>query len=192
MAMLEYNEILPKKVIVIDGEPYLVLTAWIFRKQQRKPVNQTKLKNLITGSVLEKTFQVSDKSDEAELETKMAKYIYNRNGEWWFSAVKDSSDRFILSDDILGEQGKFLLPNMELEAVLYDGKPISIKIPVKVDLIVKDAPPSNKGNTAQGGNKKVTVETGAVIDVPMFVEAGDVIRINTDTGEYVERVTKTK
>jgi elongation factor P len=186
--MLAYNEVLPKKLILVDGEPYEVLSAWIFRKQQRKPVNQTKLRNLKTGSQTEVTFHQPDKIEEAEVENKLAKFIYNRNGEWFFHELNNPSKRFSISDPMMGDSGKYLTINTEVEIRWFEGEPIQVKIPVKMDLKVKEAPPNTRGNTAQGGNKVVTLETGATINVPMFVEAGDVIRINTETGDYVERL----
>jgi elongation factor P len=190
--MLDYNEITPKKVIVFDDAPHVVLSSWIFRKQMRKPVNQTKLKNLITGSVIEHTFQQTDKADEAELETHEAKYIYSRNGESWFCEPNNPANRFKIDEDIIGDMTKYVLPNSIISTVLYDEKIISIKIPVKVELKVTDAPPNVKGDTATGGSKIVTLETGATVNTPLFIESGDVVRINTDTGEYAERVTKAK
>jgi len=188
MAMLAYNDVLPKKVIIMDGQPYEVLSAWVFRKQQRKPVNQVKMRNLKSGSMMEHTFHVSDKAEEAEVETRAARFIYHRNGEWFFHEANKPSERFSIKDDIMGDSGKFLVSNIDVDMRWFDGEPIQVKIPVKVDLKVTDAPPNTRGNTAQGGDKVVTVETGATITVPMFIETGDVIRINTESGEYVERV----
>lgn len=190
--MLDYNEITPKKVIVFDDAPHIVLSSWIFRKQMRKPVNQTKLKNLINGSVIEHTFQQTDKADEAELETKEAKYIYSRNGEWWFCDPANPGNRYMIDEDIMGDAGKYILPNTVITTVLYNESIISIRIPVKVDLKVVEAPPNVKGDTATGGSKIVKLETGATVNTPLFIETGDVVRINTDTGEYTERVTKAK
>lgn len=186
--MLSYNEVLPKKLILLDGEPYEVLTAWVFRKQQRKPVNQTKLRNLKTGSATEYTFHVSDKVEEAEIETKKAKYIYNRKGEWFFHEIDNPSKRFSLTENMVGDAAKFLTANTEVEVRLFDEIPYKITMPIKMDLKVTEAPPNTRGNTAQGGNKVVTLETGAAVNVPMFVEAGDTIRVNTENGEYVERI----
>lgn len=188
--MLAYNEILPKKVILVDGEPYEVLSSWVFRKQQRKPVNQTKLRNLKTGSVTETTFHQNDKVAEAELETKSLRFIYERNGEWWFTNPNNPKERFPLSGDIVGIQGQFLKVNTDVEARLFEEEIIGLKIPIKMDLKVVEAPPDVRGNTAQGGNKVVTLETGATITVPMFINENDVIRINTESGAYVERVSK--
>ena len=186
--MLSYNEVLPKRLIIMDGEPYEVLSAWVFRKQQRKPVNQVKLRNLKTGSMAEHTFHVSDKAEEAEVESRPAIFIYEKNGEWFFHETSDKAKRFALSDDHVGDSGKWLKSDTEVEVRWFEGEPIQVKIPVKVQLKVKEAPPNTRGNTAQGGDKVVVLETGANLTVPMFIETGDVVRINTETGEYVERV----
>ncbi len=188
--MLEYNEILPKKVILLDGEPYEVLDAHVFRKQQRKPVNQTKLRHIITGKVTEQAFHVSEKVAEADLSTKSVKYLYKNKGEQWFCAEENPADRFMLSAETIGTGGQFLKPNMLLEALVFDEKIIGIKIPIKLELKVTEAPPAVKGNTAQGGSKQITLETGTVINAPLFINEGDVVRINTETGDYVERVDK--
>ncbi|MBC7836602.1 hypothetical protein H7X87_02380 [Acetobacteraceae bacterium] len=188
--MLEYNEILPKKVILLDNEPYEVLDAHVFRKQQRKPVNQTKLRHLITGRVTEQAFHVSDKVPEADLSTKPVKYLYTNRGEWWFSSPTNQSDRFSLANDIVGPQGMFLKTNTIIDALVFDEKIIALKMPIKVELAVKDAPPAVRGNTSQGGVKQITLETGATVNAPLFVNEGDVVRINTETGTYVERVDK--
>jgi elongation factor P len=131
---------------------------------------------------------VSDKVEEADIENRTAMFIYERNGEWFFHESKDKSKRFTLDADHIGDDAKWLKANMEVDVKWFEEKPIQIKIPIKVELKVVEAPPNTRGNTAQGGNKPVKLETGATITVPMFVEAGDVIRINTETGDYVERV----
>jgi elongation factor P len=198
MAMLEYNEILNKKIILLNGEPYEVLDAHVFRKQQRKPVNQTKLRHLITGKVTEQAFHVSEKVEEADLSLKNVKFLYQNKGEWWFCAENNPADRFQLSDITVGEQGKFIKPSTIIEALLFDdpatdqdeGKIIGLKMPIKVDLKVTEAPPAVKGNTAQGGSKQITLETGATLNAPLFINEGDIVRINTELGAYVERVDK--
>ena len=196
--MLEYNEILKGKVILLGTEPYEVLDAHVFRKQQRKPVNQTKLRHLITGKVTEQAFHVSEKVQEADLALKNVKFLYKNKGEWWFCAENNPADRFQLSDTTVGEQGKFIKPNTIIEALLFDdpaidqeeGKIIGLKMPIKVELKVTEAPPAVKGNTAQGGSKLITLETGATIQAPLFINEGDIVRINTELGAYVERVDK--
>ena len=197
MAMLEYNEILKGKVILVGDEPYEVLDAHVFRKQQRKPVNQTKLRHLITGKVTEQAFHVSEKVQEADLSTKSVKYLYakqglpaGRQGEQWFCDEKNQADRFMLSAETIGTGGNFMKPNMLVEALVFDEQIIGIKIPIKMELKVTDAPPAVRGNTSQGGSKLITLETGTILNAPLFINEGDIVRINTTTGEYVERVDK--
>lgn len=190
MAMLEYNEITLRKVILVDGQPYEVLDSHVFRKQQRKPVNQTKLRHLITGKVTEMAFHVSEKVEEADLSTREVKFLYANRGEYWFCDPKNPSDRFKLDEQMLGVSIKFVKPNDILSAVIFNEEIIGVKVPIKVELKIKEAAPAVKGNTVSGGTKSVVLETGAVIFVPLFINEGDIIRINTETGEYVERVDK--
>ncbi len=190
--MLEYNEVKERKIILWEGQPFEVIHSHVFRKQQRKPVNATKLKNLITGRVAEVSFASSDKVEEADIITRPAKYLYIAKGEVWFCDVKDPRKRFSLKEDVVGEKIKFVKTNTEIEQIIFinddeEELVIGIKVPVKVELKVTEAPPSIKGSTITGGNKVATVETGATVQVPLFIEEGELIRINTDTGEYVER-----
>ena len=190
MTMLEYNEILKGKVILVGDEPYEVLDAHVFRKRQRKPVNQTKLRHLITGKVTEQAFHVSEKVPEADLSTKSVKYLYTNKGEQWFCDEKNPADRFMLSAETIGTGGNFMKPNILVEALVFDEQIIGIKIPIKMELKVTDAPPAVRGNTSQGGSKLITLETGTILNAPLFINEGDIVRINTTTGEYVERVDK--
>ena len=188
MSLLEYNEVTEKKFIVLDGQPYEVLSSHVFRKQQRKPVNATKLKNLMSGKVTEYSFHQSEKIEEAEIESREVKYLYNNRGEWWFSEDKDPTKRFKVTNENVGPQGRFLKANTVVEQLLFKDQPMGFKMPINAELKVTEAPPNVKGDTATGGQKTVTLETGATINVPLFVNEGDVIKINTDTGEYRERV----
>ncbi len=190
--MLEYNEITVRKVILFEGEPYEVLDAHVFRKQQRKPVNATKLKNLITGNVKEISFHVSEKVEEAEIEKKQVKYLYNNRGQYWFCEANDPSKRFELPEAILGQQIRFIKPNSLITVKMFGERPIGVDVPIKVELKVTEAPPAVKGDTAKGGTKQIKLETGAVINGPLFIEEGEIIRINTETGEYVERAGTSK
>ncbi len=190
MAVLSYNDIVQKKIIVYEGQPFEVLSSHVFRKQQRKPVNQTKLRNLKTGKVLEISFHQAESVEEAEVEKKPAKFIYKNRGETWFQAPGNPRDRFKVEEEILGENVKYLKPDLVIELVVWNEEIIGANLPIKMEFKVIDAPPSIKGSTAQGGDKVVTIEGGATVTAPMFINEGDVIRINTETGEYVERVSK--
>ncbi len=186
--MINYNEVKPGVAVLVEGEPYVCTWNNIMQKQQRRPVNQTKLRHLIRGNVIEYSFQQSDKLHEAEIETRPAVFIYERNGEWFFHDTKDKSTRFTVDVDMVGDAGQFLKPNTQVDTLWFEEKLFRVRLPIKMELKVKEAPPDVRGNTAQGGSKIVTLETGANINVPMFVKEGDIIRVNTEPGEYVERV----
>lgn len=190
MAILSYNEITPKKVILHNDEPYLVLSSHVFRKQQRKPVNITKLKGLISGRVVETTFHQNESAPEADLEKRTITFVYQSKGEYWFHTAGDPSDRFALSADIVGDEGKFIKPKSDIDALVFNDEIIGITVPIKVELAVSEAMEAVKGNTSQGAQKEVTLETGATIMVPMFIGKGDIVSVNTETGSYAERVTK--
>lgn len=190
MAVLSYNEILPKSVIEYNGEPYEVLSSHIFRMQQRKPVNQTKLRHLVTGKVTEISFHQNESVTEADVSRMSANYLYTNRGESWFAEAGKPANRFSFPEDTVHDKIQWLTQNASVEVLTYNEKPITVSIPVKVDLEVVEAPPAIKGDTATGGNKAVKLKTGASVNVPLFINAGDIIRINTDEGTYVERVSK--
>lgn len=189
---LAYNELKKGTIFVMDGNPYEVLEYEFLRMQQRKPVTKCKIKNLISGKIVEQAFHQNESFEEAEIVKEEIKYLYSNRGEYWFCAKDNPAQRFSLKGDILGEPVKFLKANTLVIALKFGDKIMGIRPPIKVDLKVKDAPPGFKGDTATGGSKKVVLETGAEINVPLFVNTGDIIRINTETGEYVERMEKSK
>ena len=193
--MLEYSEITERKYIVFEDEPYEVIGSHVFRKQQRKPVNATKLRSLLTGRIVEHSFHVSDKVKEALIDKKEVRYLYTNQSslpagrqEYWFSEADDSSKRFKLPEEIIGPAARFLKPNILIDAMLFNELVIGLKLPIKMDLKVTEAHPATKGNTAQGATKTVRLETGVEIQVPMFIKEGDTVRVNTETGVYADRL----
>ncbi|HEX7651155.1 MAG TPA: elongation factor P [Candidatus Paceibacterota bacterium] len=190
MAVLSYNEILPKLIIEYENAPYEVLSSHIFRMQMRKPVNNTKLRNIITGRVIEISFHQNETMQEADVETIDGTYLYTNRGESWFAEEGNPKNRFSFPDEAVHDKVQWLVTNSPVEVLLYKEKPVSIKIPIKMDLKVTDAPPAVKGDTVSGGSKLATLESGATVQVPLFINPGDVLRVNTDTGEYVERAEK--
>ena len=190
MATLSYNEILPKCIITYTNEPYEVLSSHIFRMQMRKPVNQTRLRHLVSGKVVEISFHQNESASEADIGKMAAKYLYTNKGESWFAEEGNAKNRFAFPDNAVRDKVQWLNPNSTVEVLTYENTPMTIKIPIKVDVEVKDAPPAVKGNTVSGGTKLVELSTGAKVDVPLFINTGDVVRINTDTGLYTERVEK--
>ncbi len=190
MSVLSYNEITLKKVIIWNNEPHIVLASHVFRKQQRKPVNITKLKSLISGRVVEQTFHQNENATEADIESKSVVFIYESKGEYWFHVEGVPSERFALPHDIVGDEIRFLKQKSVVEAVVYDEKIIGIKMPIKVELKIKETAPAVKGNTSGNALKEAMTETGAKVMVPLFINEDDIIRINTESGEYTERVEK--
>lgn len=192
MALLEYNEIREGKIIIHNDEPCIVLDSHVARTQQRKPQNAVKLRSLKSGRAYNEVFHASDSAEEAELEKRETKFLYANRGEFWFVDPKDPANRFKLEESLIGEKTKFLKPNEMVTALVWtndedEEETIGVQIPIKVTFEVKEAPPAVKGDTAKGGNKQVTLDNGTTINTPLFINAGDKIVINTETGEYVER-----
>lgn len=175
---------------MLDGSPFEVLEVSHSHVGRGGSSTTARIRNARTGQVLTKTFKQSDSFEEADIEKKPILFLYGHRGEYVFCDPKDRAKRFPLSEDVLGEKTKWLKPNTEVTAVILDEEIISIILPIKLDLKVTEAPPGLRGDTAQGGNKPVVVETGATVQAPLFINEGDVIRVNTELESYVERVTK--
>jgi elongation factor P len=190
--MLSYTDLKPGTTFVLEGAPWEVREYRFVRLQQRKPTVQTKIKNLISGKIVARSFAPSDTLPEANIERKPAIFLYYqaRNQEYWFHAPDNPKNRFMLKEDAVGNLWPYLTSNTEVQLYEWEGRTINVGIPIKMDLCVKEAPPAVKGDTAQGGTKEVILETGLKINVPLFINEGDVVRINTESGEYVERVSK--
>jgi elongation factor P len=188
--MLSHTDLKKGIQFIFEGQPWEVVDSLHVKMAQRRPVVQTKIKNLIDGRFQEKTFQQGDMFDEAELVKKHIKFLYSNKGEYWFCDEKDPSKRFSFTEDQLGKGAKFFKPNSLVEGIIFDEKIINVKAPIKVQLKVKETPPGIKGDRAQGGTKEATLESGAVIQVPLFIEEGDVIEVNTELGEYVKRASE--
>lgn len=190
--MLEYNEIRERKIILYEDEPCEVMESHVARTQQRKPQNQVKLKSLLSGRTWNATFHTSEKADEVDLAKRDVKFLYSAKDEFWFCDPEDPKNRFKIDAKVIGDSAKFLKPNENTTALIWDNdgedQVIKITLPIKMEFIIKEAPPSIRGNTANGGGKLAILENGYKLTVPFFVEAGDKVVINTETGEYVERI----
>ncbi|MDD3435278.1 elongation factor P [Candidatus Falkowbacteria bacterium] len=184
--MLSISEIKPGRVIKINSQPYVVTKTDHHKMGRGGAVLKTKLRNLIDGRVLDQTFQGVQQAEEAETETKKANYLY-KDAEQAFFMDNESFEQFSLDLDVLDSQAKFLKDGTDVSVLYFEGKPVTIDLPIKMDFRVVSAPPGVKGNSAGNVNKQVEIETGATVSVPMFINEGDVIRINTESGDYVER-----
>lgn len=184
--MLNFNEIKTGKVIKVNGEPYIIIKTDHHKMGRGGAVLKTKCRNLINGNILERTYQGAEKAEEAETETKKANFMYKDKEEAYFMD-NESYEQFNLPLEEIGDPAQFLKEGVDVDVLYFEGRPVSISLPIKMEFKVVSAPPGVKGNSAGNVNKQVEIETGAKINVPMFINEGDMIRINTDTGEYVER-----
>lgn len=190
MAKVEYNQVLPKRTVVMDGDPYLVLSSNIAKKDRQKASNNVRMKNLRTGQVINKTLHQSDVLQEADISKREVKYLYESKGDFWFCEPDNPRERFNLSAEVVGNLNQYITENSIVEAIVFDEAIMSVITPIKVELKVTEAPDAVKGNTSSGAQKEVTLETGATIMAPMFINEGDIVSVNTDTGEYSERKEK--
>ena len=186
--MLSHNDLKKGVQFLFEGMPYQILDSSFVFKGRGSSIVQVRMKNLINGNVLSRSFHPGEEFEEIEIQKIMVKFIYFHRDKYIFSREDNPSFRFELSKDIIGESVKFLKPNQVLEGIEFKGKIINVSLPIKINLKVTEAPPGVKGDRAQGGTKTVTLETGAQINVPLFIESGDIIEINTEKGEYVKRV----
>jgi len=186
------NDLKPKIFFIYEGHPYVVLETHHLKMQQRRPVVQTKMRNLLNGKVLERNFAQSDTFEEADIQRREVKFLYAHREQYWFVDPKDPSKRFELSKELIGNGVNYLKPNTILMAITFNDEIITVELPVKMEFKVVEAPPGIKGDTAQGGVKQVKIDTGATLNVPLFINEGDLVRVNTETGDYVERVEKGK
>ena len=174
----------------MDGNPCEVIEANFSRMQQRKAVVSAKIKNLATGKITDITFQASDYFEEADVQKRPLIFLYAHRGEYFFSEPDKKQNRFSLTETVVGDNARWLKPNTPLTAVFFGEKLLTFTLPIKMDFLVTEAPPGIQGDRAQGGTKAVTLETGTVIQVPLFINTGDTVRVNTETGQYVERAAK--
>ncbi len=188
--MLTYTELKKGLVIVFEGQPFEIVESDFLRMQQRKAVVKLKIKNIINGKILDRNIHASENFEEADVNKKEVKFLYNHRDEYWFCDINNATNRFAIPFENIGTQAQFLKNNTVVDALEYNGKIVNINLPIKMDLKVKETPPGEKGDTATGGKKLAELETGAKVNVPLFVNNDDVIRINTQTGEYVERIEK--
>ncbi len=190
MAKVEYNQVLPKKTVEMDGDPYLVLSSNIAKKDRQKASNNVRMKNLRNGNVIERTLHQSDVLQEADITKREVKYLFHNKGEYWFCEPNDPKARFKLEDDVVGDLDKFVMGNSLVEAIVFDDVIMSVVIPVKVELKVKESAEAVKGNTSGNATKEAILETGYKVQVPQFINQGDIIAVNTESGSYSERIEK--
>lgn len=190
--MLSPNELKKGMKILFNNEPHEILEAKIMFKGRGHTVVQARVKNLATGAVTPQSFHPSDTFEEIELKKFEAKFLYAQPGKnlYFFCEKDNPAKRFDLGKEQIGETSIFLTPNKIVEAIVFEDKIINIALPVKTQLKVMETPPGVRGDRSQSGTKQATLEGGAKVNVPLFVQEGDIIEINTETGEYTRRIDK--
>ena len=186
--MLSISDIRVGTIFKYKGAPYKALSVNHSKQARGGAVLQTKIKNLITGNVLEKNFKPADKFEEADIIRRKANFLY-RDGEKYYFMDEESYDQFFIEKDKLGGKEFFLRDSLPVDILYFEERLIDIELPPKVNLKVVEAPEGVRGDSTGNVTKTVELETGYKLNVPLFIKEGDKVRINTETGEYVERVS---
>ncbi|MDA8197852.1 MAG: elongation factor P [Thermaerobacter sp.] len=184
--MISSNDFRNGVTIEYDGQVWQVLEFQHVKPGKGSAFVRTKMKNLLTGSIVERTFNAGERVAAAKVERREMQYLYESSGEYTFMDT-ESFEQIGLSADQVGDGVKYLKENMTCYIVLYREAPISVELPNSVELAVTETDPGLRGDTASGGNKPATTETGAVVKVPLFIETGDRIMVDTRTGQYLGR-----
>jgi len=175
--------------IEIDGEPYVIVDFQHVKPGKGGAFVRTKIKSLKSGNVIDRTYRSGEKVDIPELEEKSMQYLYAADKDRVFMDTSNY-EQISLNDKQLGESINYLKENMEIKVLYHKGQPINIDIPMFVELAISKTDPGVRGDTASGGSKPATMETGAVVKVPFYLNEGDIIKIDTRTGTFIERVKK--
>ncbi len=186
---MDLNDMRVGTIILWENQPCQVIWSNRMRTAQRKPVMQTKLRNVITGKVYEYSFKFGEKIDEADVTREKASFLYaDADGTHFMN--QETFETVDMPKETTADQEQFLKEGFEVQILRFNGRPVSIELPIKVDLKVTEAPPDVKGNSGGNITKPVTLETGLVVNAPMFIKEGDAIRVDTRSGEYVERASQ--
>ncbi len=186
--MLSISDIKIGTILKYNDDPYEVLKVNHSKQARSGAVLQTKIKNLISGQVLEKNFKAADKFEEANIIRKKASFLY-KDGDKFYFMDSQTFDQFFLEKEKVGEQQRYLIESLVIDILYFNERLIGLQLPPKVDLDVVEAPEGVRGNSTGNVTKAVELETGYRLNVPMFIKEGDKIKVNTQTGEYVERVS---
>jgi elongation factor P len=184
--MIDVNELRKGVTFTMDNELYKVIDYHHHKPGRGKAIIRTKLRNLRSGATLDKNFISGDRVQDIRLDHRTVQYMYRDERFYYFMDV-ETFEQFPLQEAVLEEATPYLVDNMEIELVSYEGEALDVDLPITVDLEVVEAPPGFAGDTAQGATKEVTLETGLKINVPLFIEQGDVLRVDTRDGRYVTR-----
>lgn len=186
-AVLTASDLRKGLKVEIDGEPYIIVDFQFSKPGKGQALYRCRLKNMITGNQFDRTYRSGDKFNAADLEEQEMEFLYKEGSGYTFMNTS-SYEQIELNADQVGDAVNYLTENLRVDMLLFQGRPIGITLPNFVELKVTQADPGIKGDTASGATKPVTMETGLVLQVPLFIEEGEVLRLDTRSGEYVERV----
>jgi elongation factor P len=186
---LSINEIKNGVTILVDGNVYMVIDFQHVKPGKGAAFVRTKMRNLRNNNVLEQTFRGDEKIEEAYIEEKKLQYQYN-SGDMYHFMDQENFEEVAIAKDTMGDQIKFLKDNIEVKAYYYKDSVLFVNLPNFIEVTITHTEPGIKGDTAKSGTKPATIDTGANVQVPLFVDAGDVIKVDTRTGAYVERVNQ--
>jgi elongation factor P len=184
--LISVNDLRTGLTIEIEGDIFTVVDFLHVKPGKGAAFVRTKLKNVRTGAVTERTFQARERVNRAHIETRDVQYLYSSGDEYYFMDM-ETYDQIMLTKNDLDDAPHYLKENMIISVQTFEGTPIGVELPTTVELEVTETEPGFKGDTATGGSKPATLETGLTIQVPLFIEVGDVLRIDTRTGEYLSR-----
>ncbi len=187
MTTFSTNEFKGGLKVMLDGDPCAIIENEFVKPGKGQAFNRVKLRNLKTGRVIERTFKSGDTLEGADVVDIEMQYLYN-DGEFWHFMVPDTFEQHAADKNALGESAKWLKEQDICTLTLYNGSPLSVAPPNFVTLKIVETDPGVRGDTSGGGGKPATLETGAVVRVPLFVQTGEIIKVDTRTGEYVSRV----
>ncbi len=185
--MLDTTEFRKNLKIEVDGDPYIILSAQHVKPGKGVAFVRTKMRNMLTGRVLENNFRSGDKVGKPDIATREMQYLYS-DGELWHFMDQSNFEQVGLNRDQVAETADFLVDNLPVSVVFYKGSAITVDLPTFVEIDIVQTDTGVKGNTAQGGSKPSTLSTGAVIQVPLYISEGERIKVDTRSGEFVERV----
>lgn len=172
---------------LVDGEIFQIVEFQHHKPGKGGAVMRTRLRNLRTGAIIERTFRAGERFEEARLERKPMTYLYHQDGDYVFMDM-ETFDQVPIPASVLGDKVKYLKENTEVEVVTHEGRVIGVELPLFMEFEIIETDPGLRGDTASGGSKPARLETGAVVQVPLFVNVGDRIRVDTRTDTYLERV----
>jgi len=173
--------------IVINNEPYIIIDFQFSKPGKGQALYKCKLKNMITGVIIDKTYRSIDTFQPADLEERKMQFLYKQDDQYCFMDM-ETYEQIFLTEEQVGDAKNFLIDNLEVEVLFFEGRPIGIELPNFVDIKVVKSEPWVKGDSVSSNTKPVVLETGYVIRVPTFIEEGEKIRVDTRTGEYVTRI----